>query len=307
MDEEKISEIKRQQFEEAKKLYAEVIEKSLSEKTLMEDYFFTAFMQNNHACMQVALRAFTQNDSIEVTNVKVQHVIKNGIAGHGVRYDSLVETKDGTVYEMEVENRPDKALGLRLRYYGAMFDKEQLKKNEGYAKLPPFVNIVVMPKDARGQDKPLYFVRRTFVKSQTEIGDDRAFFDDGEMIVLVNALYKNVDSYVGKVIHDFTTPSGEPKLIDEFEKSMEIFLRTEEGRRKMTADIIKNTGDVEELKGIIEDMKAILQLRQEMEQSHKKVEEFRQEMEQKDKEIAAWKRKYAELAQQVKKSRGGSR
>ena len=298
---------KQERFEEAKKLYAEVIEKSLSEKTLMEDYLFTAFMQNNHACMQVALRAFTQNDSIEVTNVKVQHVIKNGIAGHGVRYDSLVETKDGTVYEMEVENRPDKSLGLRLRYYGAMFDKEQLKKNEGYAKLPPFVNIVVMPKDARGQDKPLYFVRRTFVKSQTEIGDDRAFFDDGEMIVLVNALYKNVDSYVGKVIHDFTTPSGEPKLIDEFEKSMEIFLRTEEGRRKMTADIIKNTGDIEELKGIIEDMKAILQLRQEMEQSHKKVEEFRQEMEQKDKEIAAWKRKYAELAQQVKKSRGGSR
>ena len=317
-----------QQFEEVKKLYAEVIEKSLTEKTLMDDYFFTAFMQNNHACMQIALRAFTQNDSIEVTNVKVQHVVKNGIAGHGVRYDSLVETKDGTVYEMEVENRPDKSLGLRLRYYGAMFNKEHLKKNEGYATLPPFVNIVVMPKDARGQDKPLYFVRRTFVKSQNEVGDDRAFFEDGEMIVLVNALYKNVDSYVGKVIHDFTTPSGEPKLIDEFERSMEVFLRTEEGRRKMTADIIRNTADAEELKNIIEDMKAILQFRQEMEQSHKKVEEFRQEMEQSHKkveefrqemeqknkeleqsrkEMALWKKKYAELAQQVKKSRGSGR
>lgn len=148
-----------QKYEELKKSSARIIAKSLGEMTLMEDYFFTAFMQNNHECMRATLRAFTQNEKIEVTSVRVQHVIKNGAEGRGVRYDSLIETKDGTVYEMEVENRPDKSLGLRLRYYGAMFDKENLKKNEDYAKLPPYVNIVVMPKDAREKNKPLYFIR----------------------------------------------------------------------------------------------------------------------------------------------------
>ena len=201
--------------------------------------------------MRATLRAFTQNEKIEVTSVRVQHVIKNGAEGHGVRYDSLIETKDGTVYEMEVENRPDKSLGLRLRYYGAMFNKENLKKNEDYAKLPPYVNIVVMPKDAREKNKPLYFIRRTFVESQNEIGDDRAFFEDGEMIILVNALYKNLESYVGKVIHDFTTPSGEPKLIEEFSKAMENFLKTEEGRIKMAEDIVKYSADLESLEKVV--------------------------------------------------------
>ena len=294
---------KQRQLEEARAIYTEAIEVGLSEMTLMKDYFFTAFMQNNHACMQVALRAFTQNDNIEVTSVKIQHVLKNGIVGHGVRYDSLVETKDGTIYEMEVENRPDKSLGLRLRYYGAMFDKEHLKKNEGYANLPPFVNIVVMPKDIRGQNKPLYFVRRTFVKSQTEVGDDRAFFEDGEMIVLVNALYKNVDSFVGKVIHDFTTPSGEPKLIPEFEKSMEIFLRTEEGRRKM-AETIVNSADNEELKTMVADLKVTIQEYREAKALHDKV---MLELKHKDAEIAALRKENARLRKQSQSSSGVGR
>lgn len=287
---------RQRQIEEARAVYTEAIEVGLSEMTLMKDYFFTAFMQNNHACMQVALRAFTQNDNIEVTSVKIQHVLKNGIVGHGVRYDSLVETKDGTIYEMEVENRPDKSLGLRLRYYGAMFDKEHLKKNEGYANLPPFVNIVVMPKDIREQNKPLYFVRRTFVKSQTEIGDDRAFFEDGEMIVLVNALYKNVDNFVGKVIHDFTTPSGEPKLIPEFEKSMAIFLRTEEGRRKMAETIVNNADD-EELKTMVADLKITIQEYKEAKTLHDKV---MLELKHKDAENAALRKKIALLEKQIK-------
>ena len=294
---------KQRQLDEAREAYKEAIEVSLSEMTLMKDYFFTAFMQNNHACMQVALRAFTQNDNIEITNVSIQHVVKNGAGGRGVRYDSLVETKDGTIYEMEVENRPDKSLGLRLRYYGAMFDKERLKKNEDYGKLPPYVNIVVMPKDVRKQNKPLYFVRRTFVKSQNEVGEDRAFFEDGEMIVLVNALYKDVSSYVGKVIHDFTTPSGEPKLIEEFEKSMEIFLSTEEGRRKMAETIVNSTND-EELKTIVADLKITVQEYKEAKALNDKV---MLELKRKDAEIAALRKENARLRKQSQSSSGVGR
>ena len=301
---------KQRQLDEAREAYKEAIEVSLSEMTLMKDYFFTAFMQNNHACMQVALRAFTQNDNIEVTNVSIQHVVKNGADGRGVRYDSLVETKDGTIYEMEVENRPDKSLGLRLRYYGAMFDKEHLKKNEDYSKLPPYVNIVVMPKDVRNQNKPLYFVRRTFVKSQDEVGEDRAFFEDGEMIVLVNALYKDTSSYVGKVIHDFTTPSGEPMLIEEFEKSMEIFLRTEEGRRKMAETIVNSTDD-EELESIVADLKITIQEYKEAKALHDKVmlelNHKNAELRRKDAEIAALRKENARLRKQSQSSSGVGR
>jgi len=292
-----------QKYEELKKSSARIIAKSLGEMTLMEDYFFTAFMQNNHECMRATLRAFTQNEKIEVTSVRVQHVIKNGADGHGVRYDSLIETKDGTVYEMEVENRPDKSLGLRLRYYGAMFDKEHLKKNEDYGKLPPYVNIVVMPKDAREKNKPLYFVRRTFVESQNEIGDDRAFFEDGEMIILVNALYRNLESYVGKVIHDFTTPSGEPKLIEEFSKAMGNFLKTEEGRMRMAEDIVKYAANLESLEKVVE--RAEITVKR-YEETKRREAEMELKLNQKDKEILALRKKLA-LAEKQLKSKGLAR
>ena len=75
-----------------------IIEKSLGSLTLMSDYMFTSFMQGNKSCMQVVLRAFTDDDSIIVTDVTTQYVTKSGAAGRGVRFDSRVKTLDGTIY-----------------------------------------------------------------------------------------------------------------------------------------------------------------------------------------------------------------
>ena len=116
----------------AKKIYSgeelriqasRIIAQKLGSFVLMQDYYFTAFMQDNAACLQVMLRAFTGYEDIEVTKVTVQHVIKNGSEGRGVRYDCRVETKRHGIYNMEVENNPDGSLELRLRYYAAMLDK----------------------------------------------------------------------------------------------------------------------------------------------------------------------------------------
>ena len=220
-------------LERERQRVAEHIAPKLGAFSLMNDYFFTAFMQGNCPCMQIALRAFTQDNTIEVTRVTTQHVMTNNADGRGVRLDSFVETKSGTVYNLEVENRPGNALELRLRYYAEMLDKENLKKGEHFSKLPPIVNIVIMPKDMRGQNEPLYFIRRVYVKSMTEIGDNPQFFDDKAAFIYVNATYKNYETFVGKVIHDFVTPAEESKFIEEFGKFMDIFIRTEEGRKNM--------------------------------------------------------------------------
>ena len=146
------------------------------------------------------------------------------------------------------------------------------------------------------KNKPLYFIRRTFVESQNEIGNDRAFFEDGEMIILVNALYKNLGSYVGKVIHDFTTPSGEPKLIEEFSKAMENFLKTEEWRMKMAEDIVKYSADLESLEKVVKHAEITVQ----------RYEETKRREAEMAKEISMLRKKLA-LAEKQLKSKGLAR
>mgnify|MGYP007070052983 CR=1 FL=1 len=53
------------------------LNKRLNSLSLMNDYFFSAFMQNNHDCMETALRAFTGDNSIKVLKVKTQYPIEN--------------------------------------------------------------------------------------------------------------------------------------------------------------------------------------------------------------------------------------
>ena len=215
----------------------EKIAATLDSLTLMKDYFFTAFMTHNPQCMRVTLKAFTGKDNIEVKSVTMQRVVSNGLEGRGVRFDSRVETEDGTVYNLEVENRPDKALALRLRYYSAMLNADNLAKGTKFSELPPIANIMIMPKDVRGQGKAKYVVRRVFVESEEKIGDNPEFFEDNEVIILVNALYKDEESLIGKVIHDFTTPNSEQKLIPEFSAAVKKFLQKEKERRKMSETI----------------------------------------------------------------------
>ena len=233
-------------LERERQRVAEHIAPKLGAFSLMNDYFFTAFMQGNCPCMQIALRAFTQDNTIEVTRVTTQHVMTNNADGRGVRLDSFVETKSGTVYNLEVENRPGNALELRLRYYAEMLDKENLKKGEHFSKLPPIVNIVIMPKDMRGQNEPLYFIRRVYVKSMTEIGDNPQFFDDKAAFIYVNATYKNYENFVGKVIHDFVTPAEESKFIEEFGKFMDIFMTAQAWNLGDLSQIISDAERFEE-------------------------------------------------------------
>ena len=169
---------------------ARIIASRLGDLTLMSDYMFTAFMQDNNACMQVLLRAFTGDNSVIVTKVTTQYVVKNDADGRGVRFDSRVETADGTLCNLEVENRPDGSLELRLRYYATMLDKENLKKGTKFKEMPPVINIIIMPKDIRGLNKPLYYVRRVFVESLTKIGDEPAFFE-GRIVKLSATIFRN--------------------------------------------------------------------------------------------------------------------
>ena len=240
-------------MEELRRKATQIFARNFDYLSLMSDYYFTAFMQENVSCMQLMLRAFMRLEDIEVTEVRVQHVVKNGKKGHGVRYDAFVLTKNHGVYDVEIENRPKGSLALRLRYYAAMMDKENLEKNEDYADLPPLTVIVVTPKDMGGKGEPLTFVCRVYMESADKIGAYPRRFEDKEMFVFVNSKYRDTSTLVGKVIHDLTTINSQPKITEEFATAVEKYVSLKEGRLHMSQKFVEYGLRAEDLENLVSD------------------------------------------------------
>lgn len=216
-----------------------IVAKRFDSLSLMSDYYFTAFMQENIPCMQVMLRVFTDSKDLEVTGVHAQHVVKNGDTGRGVRYDCLVHTKEHGDYDIEIENWPNGALELRMRYYAVMLDKENLKKGEKYNNLPPITIIVISPEDIAGKGEAITYVGRVYMKSATEVGESPQRFDDKELFMFVNAGYQDTSTPVGKIIHDLTVANSKPKMVKEFQDAMDRYMSTEEGRMEMSGKLAR--------------------------------------------------------------------
>ena len=118
-----------------------------------------------------------------------------------------------------------------------MLDKENLKKNSSYAKLPQMTIIVVSPKDMEGKGEALTYVGRVYMESATEVGKKPRRFKDKELFIFVNASYDKTDTPVGKIIHDLTATNDRPKLTDEFAAAVARYESVEEGRKEMLGKI----------------------------------------------------------------------
>lgn len=234
--------------ENTKKITKEEAKAFLNERlesfSLMNDYFFSAFMKENHACMQVSLRAFTGDDTICVTDVRTQYPIENlrphrdrKTKGRGIRLDSFVATQQGKFYDLEVENRGEN-LELRIRYYSSLTDTNLLNRGEDFSTLKDLTTIFVMPRDIRGKGKPTYIVRRAFVEAPDKVGKDAEIYEDGSMYIFVNGKYEERDTLIGRVIHDFMTPLSEPKLVKEFQEEMECIILDANKRERMVDTMI---------------------------------------------------------------------
>lgn len=146
----------------------------------------------------------------------------------------------------KTQKKPDGSLELRLRYYAAMLDKENLKKSDDYKNLPPITVIVISPKDVGGKGEELTFVGRVYMESATSVGDKPRRFEDKELFIFVNAAYKNTDTPVGKIIHDLTTINSAPKLVEEFAEAVDRYVKTEEGRKEMSGKLAERSIEVDD-------------------------------------------------------------
>lgn len=83
--------------------------------------------------------------------------------------------------------------------------------------------IFITEKDVIGRGQAIYSVNRYFE-------DTKELFDDGNHIIYVNGAYKNDESPIGKLMHDFRCTNSIDMFYQELREPVHYYKETEGGR-----------------------------------------------------------------------------
>ena len=162
---------------------------------LMDDDFMAKFFEENLECTEFVLRIIMNNPDLKVQSVHTQHEIRN-LLGHSVRLDAYATDKNAKKYNIEIQRSDKGASPKRARYHSSVIDVNILPKGEDYGYLTETYVIFITEHDEVGAGLPIYHVDRT-------IKETGALFQDEAHIIYVNGEYKDDDSPIGVLMHDF--------------------------------------------------------------------------------------------------------
>ncbi len=195
--------------------------KNIKELRMIDDTFFAAVFDGQTAETEVLIRTILNRDDITVVEAKVQNFIPN-LRGHGVSLDILARDRDGRAYNIEVQRSNSGATPKRARFTGALVDTRLLEKGEDYEVLPDRFTIFITEDDYFKKMEPVYHAENRI----SELG--YAPLCDGSCILYVNGSYRNLETPIGRLMHDFscTDSSG---IINPLLKERIKYLKEEEG------------------------------------------------------------------------------
>lgn len=166
--------------------------------TLMDDDFMRAFFRGNDSAVQKVLRIIMDKPDLVVMSVSIQEELPGFGDSHGVRFDVYAVDSDGTQYDIEIQNRPDGATPQRADFNSAMMTVRTLKAGENYSALAERRRVVIFitATDVLKGKRPIYTIERVI----RETGQP---FNDGTKIIYINTSYKDTNTALGRMIHDF--------------------------------------------------------------------------------------------------------
>ena len=129
---------------------------------------------------------------IEESKIQVK---TNHFGSRNVTFDVLAKDNTGKRYNIEVQRSSAGADTRRARYHSASIDVDSLSSGQTFKELLDSYVIFMTEKDVLKGQEPIYHINRSIAET-TEI------FDDGAHIIYVNASYQNVQTSLGKLIHD---------------------------------------------------------------------------------------------------------
>ncbi|MDE5758540.1 MAG: PD-(D/E)XK nuclease family transposase [Allobaculum sp.] len=242
------------------------IEKSLKKGILKvlnvwNDFYARVFLDGNTAVVTDMINAALEKEDIRIVEMRTQEQ-KNDLKTKNIIFDGLAIDNKGKVYAIEIQNRHEIGFEERLAYESAVLIKMTLESGQKYKDRPESTLIAFCKFKPRGvsTDQVIYNIGRVFL----ETGER---FPDNEKIVMVNgSQIPNLDTPIGKVIHDMYEESAENMLLDSFKKTTHELKETKEGAEKMgeIQQMIYDQGDANGFvrgkeEGLIESISVLIQ------------------------------------------------
>ncbi len=149
--------------------------RKLSELSLIDDYLFGLFIQENDSdeLIREMLEIMLDKKIKSIKFADNQHTILNDTDKKGIRLDAIVVDNDGVIYNVEVQTANLKNLPKRMRYYQSLIDRENMPSGEiDYNKLSKTIIIFVAGFDVFGKGLYRYSFKNICMEdSSIALGD----------------------------------------------------------------------------------------------------------------------------------------
>ncbi len=192
---------------------------------LLDDDFMRMVFDDNAEATELLLNVFLNRNDMKVLRVSSQKEMKNP-NGRSVRLDIYAMDAEGRHYDIEIQRQDRGAGERRARFNSSMLDTRLLQSGQNPETMPDSYVIFITENDVRRQNRPIYCFHRR---------DDETneLFDDGSHIIYVNGAYKDEESRIGRLMHDFRCVEADDMHHRVLADRVRYFKETEGGRAVM--------------------------------------------------------------------------
>ncbi len=210
--------------EEIKKQWSEETLEAVDKLCLFDDDFMSLVFDRNIEATEYLLNTIFERSDMKVIEVVGQREYKNPVVGgRCITIDIYAVDSTGKVYDIEVQRADSGAVPQRARFHSAMVDTRMLKEKEKFKEIKDSYVIFITQNDVMKGDLPLYHVERVVKEQNRDFGD-------GSHIIYVNGAYKNDDTEIGRLVHDFGCVRAADMYNEILKKQVHYFKETEGGR-----------------------------------------------------------------------------
>lgn len=202
------------------------LEKTVDDLNLFDDDLMGKVFDGNVEATELLLQIILERKDFHVTRVRGQVEFRSpSPKGRTIRLDILATGEDGTMFNVEVQQKSKGSHIRRTRYHQSMIDARLLKEKQDFSELKDTYIIFICKHDKFRKNKPIYHID----KSIRETGQN---VDDGAHVIYVNGKYKGDDDF-GRLAHDFNCKNPEMIYYKPLADGVRHIKGTEKGRGNM--------------------------------------------------------------------------
>ena len=193
---------------------------------LIDDDFFSEALDGKIEAVEYILQTVLERNDIVVLETKAQVEYKSATK-RSIRLDIKAVDRNQEHFDVEIQRAEEGAGARRARFHGSMIDRDLLGKGKDFDELPESFVIFITENDKYARGVPVYHIERRIEEH------DNALFGDGLHILYVNGEYQDVETPVGRLMHDFYCTKSEDMYSKVLADEVKYLKETEGGRGRM--------------------------------------------------------------------------